>query len=286
VSVVPALLSSLLWGVSDFLGGTATKRLRAVAVVGGSQGIALLGLLAYAVAAGELTPLLHEPSKLLPGVAAGLIGATALAAFYAALAEGTMGVIAPVAALGVLLPVIVGLARGEAPSPVQVVGIALAIGGVVLASGPELSGGASPRPLLLAFGAAIGFGSVAILLAKGASEHGVGVLGTVLSMRATSTALMLLVGAALLVRGQVVTGLPGRQDLLLLAAIGVGDVGANASFATAAHDGLLSVVAVLGSLYPVVTVLLARRVHQETLTRIQVIGVAGALGGVALLAAG
>ena len=125
--VLLALLSSLLWGVSDFLGGTATRRLRAAAVVGGSQGIALLGLLAYVVAAGQLADVVQDPSKLLPGLAAGVIGAASLAAFYAALAEGTMGVIAPIAALGTLLPVVVGLARGEAPSLLQLVGIAVAI---------------------------------------------------------------------------------------------------------------------------------------------------------------
>ena len=286
MSVVPALLSSLLWGVSDFLGGTATKRLRAAAVVGGSQAIALAVLLAFAALTGELGGIAGHPSRLLPGVAAGVIGSTALAAFYAALAEGTMGVIAPIAAMGTLLPVVVGLARGEAPSALQLVGIAVAVAGVVLASGPELSGGASARPLLLAIGAAVGFGSVAILLAKGAAHGGVGVLGTVLTMRATSTTLMAITAACLLATGRLSAGMPSRRDLLLLAAIGLGDMGANASFGVSSQGGLLSVVAVLGSLYPIVTVLLARQVHDERLTRIQVVGVVAALAGVALLAGG
>jgi drug/metabolite transporter (DMT)-like permease len=196
-----------------------------------------------------------------------------------------MGVIAPIAAMGTLLPVAVGLVRGETPSTLQLVGIAVAVAGVVLASGPELSGGASPRPLLLAAGAAVGFGSVAVLLARGAEDGGVGVLGTVLTMRATSTCLMLLVGLVAWLKGRPEQR-PGGRDLALLATIGLVDMGANASFATASQGGLLSVVSVLGSLYPVVTVLLARQLQHESLTRIQAIGVAGALGGVALLAGG
>ncbi|MCU1588215.1 MAG: hypothetical protein JWN31_1708 [Frankiales bacterium] len=282
--VVLALLSSLLWGVSDFLGGTASKRLRAAAVVGGSQAIALVGLLAFAIVTQRLDDILRDPRSLLPGVAAGVIGATALGAFYVALSQGTMGVIAPVAALGTLLPVVVGLARGESPSPLQVAGIVVAIAGVVLASGPELSGGASPRPLLLAIGAAVGFGTVAVLLSQGAGDGGV--LATVLTMRATSTALLLLALAVALSRDRGLTGLPGRADVLLLAGIGFGDVGANAAFGQATKGGLLSVVSVLGSLYPVVTAVLAQQVHEERLTRVQLIGVAAALGGVGLLAAG
>jgi drug/metabolite transporter (DMT)-like permease len=284
MSVLLALASSLLWGVSDFLGGTAAKRLRAVAVVAGSQALALVGLLALAIVGGWLSDIVADPRALLPGVAAGVVGATALGAFYAALSQGTMGVIAPVAALGTILPVVVGLVRGESPSALQVSGIAVAIAGVVLASGPELSGGASARPLLLAIGSALGFGTVAVLLADGAEDGGV--LGTVLTMRATSTVLLGLVLGVAFARSGVLTGMPGRRDLLLLAGIGFGDVGANACFAHATTGGLLSVVSVLGSLYPVVTAVLAQQVHHERLTRVQLVGVAGALGGVALLAAG
>jgi drug/metabolite transporter (DMT)-like permease len=104
-------------------------------------------------------------------------------------------------------------------------------------------------------------------------------------MRATSTTLLLLLLALVSRRGPV-AGLPGRGDLPLLTAIGIGDAGANACFAGATQGGLLSVVAVLGSLYPVVTVLLARQVHHERLVRSQVVGVVAALCGVGLLAAG
>jgi drug/metabolite transporter (DMT)-like permease len=282
VPVALALLSSLLWGTSDFLGGTATRRLAAPVVVGVSQAVALLLLVAPAVLLGA------RPDSLRSGVAAGLVGVLALGAFYAALAAGTMGVVAPIAALGALLPVAVGLLRGEAPSGLQAAGIAVAVAGVVLASGPELTGGASSRPLLLACAAAVGFGTVAILLADGSKGPQGAVLVTLLVMRTTSVGALALVLLVARTRGAAAGRLPAglSADLPLLAAIGIGDVGANAAFAVATRGALLSVVSVLASLYPVVTVLLARQVHGERLRPVQVVGALATLGGVALLAAG
>ncbi|MGB8651747.1 MAG: DMT family transporter [Mycobacteriales bacterium] len=276
--VVLSLLSSLLWGTSDFLGGTATRRLPAPLVVGMSQAVALVLLAPLAVLLGA------RPDTLLAGVAAGAVGLLALGAFYAALASGTMGVVAPLASLGALLPVSVGLLRGETPSGLQVAGIAVAIIGVVLASGPELSGGASPRPLLLAMAAAVGFGLVAVLLADASKGPSGAVVVALLVMRATSVGIFGLGVLVVRARGRR-TGV-ARADLPLLAAIGVGDVSANASYALATRGGLLSVVSVLASLYPVVTVLLARQLHAERLLPVQVAGVVGTLCGVALLAAG
>lgn len=283
--VLLALLASLLWGTADFLGGTATRRLPVAAVVGVSQLVALLGLIPVAV----LTGALDEPrGYLVPGLLAGTAGVVALAAFYRALAVGTMGVVAPVAALGVVVPVAAGLIDGETPAPVQLVGIAVAVLGVVLASGPELSGEGRGglEPLLLAGVAALGFGAVFVLIAEGTASGSLGsVVMTLLTMRAVS---VLVLSAVLLVvlraRG---AGLGiGRADLPVLLAIGTFDVGANAAFAVASQSDLISVTAVLASLYPVVTVLLARRVHGERLVGLQVPGVVLALVGVVLLAAG
>jgi drug/metabolite transporter (DMT)-like permease len=276
VPVALALLSSLLWGGSDFLGGTVTKRLAAPVVVGLSQLAALLLLLPVAAAWGE------RPDHLWPGVAAGLTGAVALAAFYAALAAGTMGVVAPIAATGAVVPVVVGLVGGESPAALQVAGIVVALLGVVLASGPELTGGTSTRPLALAVVAAVGFGTVAALIAKGSEGPAGAAVVTLLVMRVASVGALGVVG---LVRRTGV-GVGVRGNARVLVAIGVMDVGANAAFAYASRAGLLSVVAVLASLYPVVTVLLAREVHGERLARIQVIGASGTLLGVALLSAG
>jgi drug/metabolite transporter (DMT)-like permease len=276
VPVLLALLSSLLWGTADFWGGTAAKRLHALVVVGVSQAIALLVLVPLALGFGE------HVEHFWAGPAAGVTGLVGLSAFYAALAEGTMGVIAPIAASGALVPVIVGLARGESPSALQVTGIAVALLGVVLASGPELSGGASARPLALAVLSAVCFGFVAVFVAEGSKGGDGAFVANLLVMRCTSVAVLLFLAAAALRQPLGVE----RRDAPILVGTGLGDVAANAAFAVASRSGLLSVVAVLGSLYPVVTVLLARQFHHERLRGIQVAGVVGTLGGVALLAAG
>jgi drug/metabolite transporter (DMT)-like permease len=277
VSVLLALMSSVLWGVSDYVGGVASKRLPALSVVGGSQAVALGLLIPVAVVVGTSGPLW-------PGITAGIVGVVGLGAFYAALAQGTMGVIAPIAALGALIPVGVGLARGDEPSNLQLVGIAIAIVGVVLASGPELSGGAPVRPLLLAVVAAVGFGFVAVLIAEGSDGPGEEAVLLLLLMRATSVSLLALLFLAARARGTG-SGLR-RKDLAVLVLIGLADLGANAAFAAAARGSLLSVTSVLASLYPVVTVLLARQFQHEVLRPIQVVGAAATLGGVALLAVG
>ena len=278
-----ALLASLLWGTADFLGGSASRRLPVGSVVGTSQLVALLGLVPAAV----LTGALDEPRDyLLPGLAAGLVGIVALAAFYRALALGTMGVVAPVAALGVVVPVAAGLVGGESPSALQLGGIVAAIVGVVLASGPELSGRAGALPLLLAGVAAVGFGAVFVLLAEGSASGSLGsVVMTLLTMRLTA---VLLLTGLLLVRAPrhgLELGVR-RGDLPVLVTVGAFDVGANAAFAVASQSDLLTVTAVLASLYPVVTVLLARQLHGERLVGPQLPGVGLALLGVVLLAGG
>ncbi|MDQ1689105.1 MAG: hypothetical protein QOK42_2080 [Frankiaceae bacterium] len=270
-----ALLSSLLWGTSDFLGGTATRRRPAGAVVAASQLVALLAVaVAVTVAAGWRAP----NGYLVPGVLAGLVGLIALSAFYAALAAGRMGVVAAISALGLLVPVGVGLSRGDRPAIAQLVGMVVAAAGAVCASGPEWRGGLSRRPLLLAGVAALGFGTVQVAVAEG-SKASIGM--TLLSMRLAAVVPLLGMAVAKRTKGGLQTA-----DLPLLAVIGLADLTANGAYAQATTTGLLSVVAVLGSLYPAVTVVLARVVHQERLRRVQDLGIAATLVGVALIASG
>ncbi|MGH8970972.1 MAG: EamA family transporter, partial [Actinomycetes bacterium] len=272
-----ALVSSVLWGGADFLGGTASRRLPAPVVVAASQLAGLVAIWATAVGLGEL----DEPTDYVPwAVAAGLAGLVGLTTFYAALAAGTMGVVSPIAALGVVVPVVVGLARGERPAVLQLVGILVAVAGVVLASGPELRGRAGARPLVLAAVAAVGFGLALLFIAEGSRTSTV---MTLVTMRATSVT-VLAVALAVLARRTAV-GVPARL-VPVLVLVGLADVAANLTFGLASTRGLVSVVAVLGSLYPVVTVLLALVLHGERLAPVQVVGVAGALGGVAMIAAG
>jgi drug/metabolite transporter (DMT)-like permease len=277
VAALLALLSSLLWGTADFVGGTVSRRLPAALVVGASQFAGLVAVTAVAAAAGEL----DAPTGYVPwAVASGLAGLVGLVSFYAALAMGTMGIVSPIAALGVVVPVIVGFAEGERPAGLQVAGIVIAVAGVVLASGPELSGRAGAVPLLLAFVAAVGFGLALLSIAKGSETS---TLMTLVVMRATSVTVMVAVLAVMARRTSVRLA---RADLTVIALIGIADVAANLTFGLSSTRGLVSVVAVLGSLYPVVTALLARFVHSERLAPLQVVGVGAALCGVACIAAG
>jgi drug/metabolite transporter (DMT)-like permease len=282
VAALLALLSSALWGTADFLGGTASRRLDALRVVLVSQAVALTGLVPLVVVLGpELSG-----RTVATGVIAGLVGPAALLAFYRALALGTMGVVAPIAALGVVVPVVAGLLDGEDPSVAQAAGIVVAVVGVVLASGPELwgAGRGGTRPLILALGAAVGFGIVFVLLAAGSDDGGTAeVVLVLLAMRATSV--VVLGGLVLARHGRSALAVP-RRELPVLAVIGAFDVGANGTFAVASQSDLVSVVAVLASLYPAVTAVLAWRLHGERLGRLQLTGVGAALAGVVLLSAG
>ncbi len=287
MTAVLALLSSALWGSADYLGGTVSRRLSPVVVVGVSQTLALVLLVPAVLLLGAPS----DPGGYLPwALAAGVIGPAALMTFYAALSIGTMGVVAPVAATGVVVPVAIGLFGGERPTGLQLIGIAAAVAGVVLASGPEVRavethearGGA--RSLVLAGLAAVGFGLTLWLIAGG-SASSVGM--TLLVQRVTSVTLF--VSAAVVV---VWSGRPGRpggpaaRDLPVLLAVGAADVAANGLYALASRSGLLSVVSVLGSLYPVATALLARFLDDERLRPVQLVGVAVALVGVVLIGAG
>jgi drug/metabolite transporter (DMT)-like permease len=278
VSAILALLSSVLWGFADFLGGTVSRRITPYAVIGVSQAIALTGALIAATVLGSF----NDPIGYLPwALGAGAAGFVGVVAFYQALATGTMGVVAPIAATGVIIPVAIGLAKGESPSALQFVGAAVAIFGVVLASGPELrrsSDSYAARPLALAFVAAGGFGFALYFIAEGSAHS---VVMTLIFMRVVDVGV---IGTIALVVRHV--GGFQRSDLPVLATLGGSDIVANAFYGVATTSGLVSLTAVLASLYPAVTVVLARRVHGERLRRVQDLGVVATLLGVVLLAAG
>lgn len=274
-----ALLSSGLWGTADFAGGVVSRRLPPVAVVAWSQAAGLVAVSAVALATGAW----HGSTAWVGwALLAGASGSAALVAFYAALATGTMGVVSPIAALGAVVPVGVGIATGERPSLLQAAGIAVALCGAALASGPDLSASrqapARARPVVLAVLAAVGFGVALAAIGRGSESS---TLMTLVGMRATSVTAFAVVAVA----ARTVGGVRPR-DLPVLAGIGFADAGANMAFGVASTLGLLSITAVLGSLYPVMTVLLARVVLHERLSRVQQVGVGAALTGVVLLSAG
>jgi drug/metabolite transporter (DMT)-like permease len=279
LAMVLALASSVGWGSADFLGGLSAKRVPIVVVAAVSQavGFAFTLLVVLAVHRGP-----EDPSVLWIGAIGGVLGAGGLSALYQGLAVGRMGVVAPIAALSGVVPVVVGLvAQGDRPAAVQVVGMVLAIGGVVMASrardeaapGRRLASGAG-----LALLAALLLGAMVVALDAGGDRDPA---WTVFMVRVSSVALLWLVVAARRPSFETV-----RPNLATLVGAGVLDNLANLLFVLAAARGLLSLVSVLGSLYPVVTVVLARVVLDERLARWQLVGVAGALTGVALISLG
>jgi drug/metabolite transporter (DMT)-like permease len=278
-----ALLAGGLWGTSDFVGGTLSRRLRTVHVLCGSQAVS--ALLAMALLG---VPGLGSASPAAWGwsVGAGVTWALAMGAFYTALAVGTMGVVAPIAAAGASLPVVVGLASGEEPGPVALVGAVVALVGIVCAAGPEL-GSAAPsgrrRGVGLAAAAALLFGVEILCLARGSATS---VASTLVGMRVSALACTLLALAPLRRPGRHrrIDHRPTRRDLPALLLLGLLDVGATLAYAVASRSGLVSLVAVLASTYPAVTVLLARRMHGERLRAVQGVGVAGVLAGSAAVA--
>ena len=193
-----------------------------------------------------------------------------------------MSVVAPISATAAAVPVLVGLVEGERPSTLQVAGMAAALAGVILASRePVEEGGPPPNraAIGLALVAAAGFGTFFVALDRASAQADVSWVIVV----SRSCALILLVLAALAAR----PGLPrDGTSLGLLAIIGVLDLGANGLYALATREGLLSVVSVLGSLYPAVTVVLARVVLAERVARVQEAGVVLALAGVVAISAG
>ncbi len=215
------------------------------------------------------------------GCLAGIGGGAGLAAFYRALALGTMSVVSPLVACGAVVPFAIAIATGERPSALALCGAAAALGGAVLASVEERRA-ESPdraRAVLLALAAAVALGLFVYFLGLGSREGDP--LSTLLGARVGS--LSFLVVVALMLRAPIRIA---RTSVAAVAAVGLADVTANALFAFASRHGLLSLVAVLGSLYPIVTVLLAHIVLGERLTRPQQIGIAVALTGVAAIAGG
>ena len=270
-----ALLSSGMWGTADYLAGRMSRSRHVLVVLATSQtaGLALMLVVATVMGAWD------APTGYVPwAVVASLAGASGLACYYRALAIGTMGVVSPIAALGVLVPLVVGVADGERPAGVQVLGIGIALVGVVLASGPEVRGDAGWQPVLLAAASAVLLGVSLVALARGSATS---VVMTMTVMRMVTVSLM---GLAVLAMRRSLR-VPAR-DVPGLATVGVLDVGANLTFGLATTIGLLSLVSVFGSLYPVATILLARALDGERLRRIQTVGVAFALAGAAAISAG
>lgn len=291
LGVTLGLSSGLCWGAADFFGGIQARRLPALTVAFWSQVAGALGL-AIALGIGGTRP---AGAAIAWGAAAGVGSGCALALLYRALADGTMSVVAPVSACGAILPVLAALLTGDQPGAIAGLGVITAIAGVVLVSrtNPTKSGpadqGRQERPgrvLGMALGAAVGFGLFYVLVDAGTAAAGTsGSRGSPLWVIAGARAgSLLMLSTIALVGRRSALRWPGRR-IGPVALVGIADTGANLLFAYAATAGNLAVVGVLGSLYPVATVVLARWLLGERLSGGQNAGVVLALTGVGLLAA-
>jgi len=345
IAAVLALAASLVWGTSDFAAGYMGRRTTVWGVVLLTQ---IAGLTATAVVVLVLGHPFPPAAGWVPGMLAGLSGLVAVVSFYTALSIGVMSLVASISSTGIMVPVLVGLVRGERPSLIQYAGMALAVCGVVLASreprrntltgpqgdeddvivatgpagalvaphhelppedgpaaelSPTCGGSLAARPaaavptatrpsrlraaifrprsattlsFVLALVAAVAIGASYVGMDAAADYDS---YWGVFLMRATSSPLVLL--TFLIVRPTL--GVSPRHVLPILL-VGIGDTTANTLFAVASTHGYLSVVSVLGYLYPVVTVLLAHIVLHERLAPVQRVAAGAALAGAIMVA--
>lgn len=279
MSAFLALFSSLLWGAADFLGGNLTKKYKAVAVTAVSQSFGLLfGVLVIIFSSSWLAPTLSWDGYVIPGVLAGLMGFGGLTAFYAGLATGRMGVVSPISSLSVFIPLTIAIIGGEQPTNIQMIGMAIALLGGFCASGPEIRGGLSAKPLIFATIAALGFGGAITLIAKGSQTSAI---MTMTTMRFTT----FIVALILLARFRTFGGF-SKKELPILILIGGADFFGNLLLGVATTKGLVSLAVVLGSLFPIVTALLAFKFLHERLHKVQYLGVVLAISGVVILSLG
>jgi drug/metabolite transporter (DMT)-like permease len=274
-----ALFSSLLWGTADFFGGNLTKKYKALAVTGVTQSFGLLfGLTIVLITSAWFAPTLSWSNYFLPGVFAGTLGFIGLTAFYAGLATGRMGVVSPISSLSALIPLTIAFINGEKPSVVQLTGMAVALAGAFCASGPEIKGGISIRPLVYAVIAAFGFGGAITFIAQGSKSSAI---MTMTTMRFTT----FIIAVALFAKYKTAGGF-SKKDIPILIGIGGADFAGNLLLGVATTKGLVSLAVVLGSLFPIVTALLAYKLLHERLHKLQYLGIGLAIFGVVVISLG
>jgi drug/metabolite transporter (DMT)-like permease len=277
VAIVLAGLSALMYGAADFCGGLGTRKSPLVSVLAVSQLVGLVAALGASVLLGRTLP---SGTDLAWGAISGVCGTAGLAALYTALATTVVAVASPVAAvIGAVVPVLLGVAAGERPGSLAWIGIGLAVPALVLLSaGPAGNGKTSAlvrRAALLGAAAGIGFGLFFFAISR--TSHASG-LWPLVTARASTISIVALFA---LFSGRCLR--PARAGIAIVLLSGVLDMGANIAFLLATRAGMLSTVAVVASLYPGPTVLLAWLVLRERLTPTRVLGLVLALAGVALL---
>jgi len=280
LSYVLALVSALLYGAGDFLGGHATRRAPALTVTFASQAVGLVGLAVLVPLVSRAAP---PAQDLAWGAGAGIAGALGVLLLYRGLATGLASVVAPITGVcSIAIPVLAGTVMGERPGPAAIAGIALAMVAVVLLGQgvvPDAPRDASRRGgggVLLALLAGVAIGVFLVCLGRTRSASG---LWPLLAARVVSVAT---VAAAITLRH----GAWRPPATALGATVGSGalDILANVAYVLAVRRGALGLTATLASLYPASTVALATLIWRERLTAVQSAGIVVALTAMALIA--
>ena len=278
VALSLSLAACLGWGVADFLGGLKSRQLSVFSVLMVSSFFGLGAILVIVLVRGVAPP--GDPALLL-AVVGGIAGVAAMFFLYRGLSIGSMAIVAPISATGVILPVIISLAAGDNPSFLQKLGIAAAIIGAVLASREKNDNGNGSRlstGVGLAIGSAIAAGIFFVVMdqASEADPYWAAFL-----MRFSYFAFLIII---FLLKRPVVQA--GKVHMPAIIVLGICDALAGFAYALATTRGMLGLVAVVGALYPAVTVLLSMLVLGERPQRTQFIGVLLAVGGVTFISAG
>lgn len=273
-----ALLSSAMWGSSDYFAGRLSKKHHPFAVLGFSQVIGLgVGVSIVLISGDWHGKVLGLDGFLITGALAGLCGYIGLACLYEGLSTGRMGVVSPISSMSSVFPLAYALIKGDSLSTITSIGVVIALVGVFCASGPELSQGLPLKPLLLALGAAAGFGFALTFIAMGSRSSA---LLTMVSMRGATFFVTMALAAKF-----KTTGGFSVKEMPVLIFIGAADFIANLLLGIACTKGLVSIAMVFGSLYPIATAILAFKFLHERLHKVQYVGIALAVTGVSLISA-
>ncbi len=270
-----ALAAAGFFGVADFTGGMAARRAPAITVLTAGNIIGLALVLIVVAVDGSPLP---GAAAVAWGAGAGVAGGVGLAVLYHALATTRVSVAAPAAAVfGAAVPVVFGVALGERPSVVAWYGVVVAIPAIgLIARGPAAGRGSVRMALVLGAIAGVGFGLFGILISRTGDETGMWPL-----VFARVASILALSGVALSTRRPIV---PTGRTLGLALGAGLLDMAANIFFVLALRRGLLSLVVIVQSMYPAVTIALATLILRERVTRTQLVGLG--CGGVALVLIG
>lgn len=279
MAIALSLLAALAYGAADFVGGFVTKRNEVLRVVLLSQ---LFGTVPLVLAFPLVNDGRFSSGAMFWGALAGVAGGTGVALLYRGLARGRMSVVAPITSVeAAAIPVLFGLFVGERPSTAALLGVGIALLAVGLISmtpeptaDPERDGTGIPEGI----GAGLAFAAFFILLDKTGDDTG---MWPLLAVRGASMSLIAVGVLATRTSLRVASG-----TMWGIVVSGVLDVAANIFYLMSTREGLLSLVAVITSMYPAVTVLLARIVLAERLVRIQIVGLVMAGAGIVLIATG